>query len=103
MTVLFVDYKLNKGHTRKRFPVKLALCQEGTRVIALVVPTTCNLSEKQVYLLYQRRFTIETYYRQMHRFQIFSYSQNPTFRFNLVLIEFWLVISEPILNHQSVP
>ena len=87
---LIVYYKLNKGHTRERFPVKLALCQEGTRVIALVVPTTCNLSGKKIALLYRRRFTIETYYRQMHRFQIFSCSQNPTLRSILVLIAFWL-------------
>jgi hypothetical protein len=66
--LLVVDYRLNKSHTRKRFPVKLVLYQTGHRIMALVVPTTCNLSGKQVYQLYRQRFTIETYYRQTHRF-----------------------------------
>jgi len=87
---LVVDYRLNKGHTRKRFPVKLVLYQEGNRVLALVVPPTCNLSGKQVCQLYRKRFTIETYYRQMHRFQIFSCSRSPSLRFILVFIAFWL-------------
>jgi hypothetical protein len=85
-----VDYMLNKGHTRKKFPVKLVLCRAGKYIRAFVVPTICKLSGKQVINLFKRRFTIETYYRQMHRFQIFSCSQHPALRFILVLIAFWL-------------
>jgi hypothetical protein len=87
---IIVEYQLNKGHTRKHIPVKLVLYQTGNHVMALVVPSTCNFSGKQIHDLYRRRFTIETYYRQMHRFQIFSCSRHPALRFTLVLIAFWL-------------
>ena len=87
---LILDYRLNKGHTRKRFPVKLALYKESPRILALIAPPTCKLSGRQVHQLYQQRFTIETYYRQMHRFQAFSCSQHPVLRFILVLLAFWL-------------
>jgi hypothetical protein len=87
---LIVDYRLNKSHTRKKFPVKLVLYQTGHRIVALVVPPTCNISGSQLYQLHRRRFTIETYYRQMHRFQIFSCSRHPALRFILVLIALWL-------------
>ncbi len=89
-THLVVDYRLNKGHTRKRLPVKLALCRAGYRIMALITPPTCTLSGRRIYELYRQRFTIETYYRQMHRFQIFSCSRNPSLRFILVLLAFWL-------------
>jgi hypothetical protein len=89
-THLVVDYRVNKGHTRKRLLVKLTLCRAGDRVMALIVPPTCVLSGKRIYDLYRQRFTIETYYRQMHRFQIFSCSQHPAVRFIIVLLAFWL-------------
>jgi hypothetical protein len=87
---LVVDYRLNKGHTRKRLPVKLALCRAGDHILALIVPPTCVLSGGQIYELYRQRFTIETYYRQIHRFQIFSCSQHPVVRFIIVLLAVWL-------------
>jgi len=89
-THLVVDYRVNKGHTRKRLLVKLTLCRAGDRIMALIVPPTCVLSGKRIYDLYRQRFTIETYYRQMHRFQIFSCSQHPAVRFIIVLLAFWL-------------
>lgn len=87
---VIVEYQLNKGHTRKYIPVKLVLYQLGDRVMALIIPPTCSLSGKRLNELYRQRFTIETYYRQMHRFQIFSCSQHPAVRFIIVLIAFWL-------------
>ncbi len=66
--MIIVDYRLNKGHTRRRISIKLVLSQEGDRVVALVVPPTCQLSGKEITSLYRSRFMIETYYRQMHRF-----------------------------------
>jgi hypothetical protein len=87
---IVIDYGINRSHTRKRIPTKLVLYQESNRVIALVVPPTCNLSGKAISRLYQRRFTIETYYRQIHRFQIFSCSQHPAVRFCIVLLAIWL-------------
>ncbi len=89
-TSLVVDYRLNKGHTRKKFPVKLVLYREKSRVFALIAPPTCNMSGSKIYQLYRQRFTIETYYRQMHRFQIFSCSRHPALRYILVLLAFWL-------------
>ena len=89
-THLVVDYRMNKGHTRKRLLVKLALCRAGDRIMALIVPPTCVLSGRRINELYRQRFTIETYYRQMHRFQIFSCSQHPAVRFIIVLLAFWL-------------
>jgi hypothetical protein len=89
-THLVVDYRVNKGHTRKRLLVKLTLCRAGDRIMALIVPPTCVLSGKRIYDFYRQRFTIETYYRQMHRFQIFSCSQHPAVRFIIVLLAFWL-------------
>ncbi|MHA1237503.1 MAG: transposase [Promethearchaeota archaeon] len=89
-THLVVDYRVNKGHTRKRLPVKLVLCRAGDRIMALTVPPTCILSGRRINELYRQRFTIETYYRQMHRFQIFSCSQHPAVRFIIVLLAFWL-------------
>ena len=88
--MIIVDYRLNKGHTRRRISIKLVLSQEGDRVVALVVPPTCQLSGKEITSLYRSRFMIETYYRQMHRFQIFSCSQHPAVRYIIVLIAFWL-------------
>ena len=87
---IVIDYGINRSHTRKRIPTKLVLYQEGNRVIALVVPSTCILSGKAIFRLYRRRFTIETYYRQIHRFQIFSCSQHPSVRFCIVLLAIWL-------------
>ncbi|PWI48079.1 hypothetical protein CEE45_08625 [Candidatus Heimdallarchaeota archaeon B3_Heim] len=85
-----VEYRLNKGHTGRKIPVKLVLSQEGDRVVALVVPPTCQLSGKEITSLYRNRFMIETYYRQMHRFQMFSCSQHPVVRYVIVLVAFWL-------------
>jgi hypothetical protein len=85
-----VDYKMNKGHTRKRFPVKLVLYREKERIIALIAPPNCNKSGTNIYKLYQHRFTIETYYRQMHRFQVFSCSRHPALRYIIVVLAFWL-------------
>ncbi len=85
-----IDYGINKSHTRKRIPTKLVLHQENDRVVALVVPPTCKLSGKALSQLYRKRFTIETYYRQIHRFQIFSCSQHPAVRFCIVLLAIWL-------------
>ena len=87
---IIVNYRMNKGHTRKRLPVKLVLYQLGRRIMALIVPTSCNLTGRQIHSLYRKRFTIETYYRQMHRFQIFSCSKHSAVRFILVLVAFWL-------------
>ncbi len=87
---VIVDYKLNKGHTRKHIPVKLVLYQEGQRFFSLVVPPNCQLSGPQICKLYRQRFMIETYYRQMHRFQMFSCSQHPSIRYIMVLFAFWL-------------
>ena len=43
-THLVVDYRLNKGHTRKRLPVKLVLYRAGDRIMALIVPShLCSL------------------------------------------------------------
>jgi len=89
-STLVVDYKVNKGHTRKHIPVKLILYNEGKYIRSFIAPPTCELTGKQITNLYKRRFTIETYYRQMHRFQIFSCSQNASVRFILVLVAFWL-------------
>ena len=85
-----MDYWMNKGHTRKKFPVKLVLYREKLRVIALIAPPTCNMLGRKIYQLYQQRFTIETYYRQMHRFQIFSCSRHPALRYIIVILAFWL-------------
>lgn len=85
-----IDYGINKSHTRKRIPTKLVLHQESDHVVALVVPPTCNLSRKAITQLYRKRFTIETYYRQIHQFQIFSCSQHPVVRFCIVLLAIWL-------------
>ncbi len=87
---VIVDYQMRKHQTRKKIPVKLVFYQEGEHIIVFTIPPTCQLSGEHVYQLYRRRFTIETYYRQMHRFQIFSCSQHPTLRFMLVLLAFWL-------------
>jgi hypothetical protein len=87
---VIINYPMNKGHTRKHISVKLVLYQEGQRIFALVVPPSCYLSGVQISRLYRRRFMIETYYRQMHRFQMFSCSQNPAIRYIIVLIAFWL-------------
>ncbi len=87
---VIIDYPMNKGHTCKHIPVKLVLYQEGQRIFALVVPPSCHLSGVQISKLYRRRFMIETYYRQMHRFQMFSCSQNPAIRYIIVIIAFWL-------------
>jgi hypothetical protein len=89
-THLVVDYRMNKGHTRKQLPVKLAFCRAGDRITALIVLPTCILSGRRIYELYRQHFTIETYYRQMHRFQIFSCSEHPAVRFIIVLLAFWL-------------
>ena len=87
---VFVDYQMNKGHTRKHIPVKLVLYKEGRDIFALIVPPTCQRSGTQICELYRRRFMIETYYRQMHRFQMFSCSQHPAVRYIMVLLAFWL-------------
>ena len=81
---------MKKHQTRKRNPVKLVIYKEGEHVIVFAIPPTCQLSGEHAYQLYRKRFTIDTYYRQMHRFQIFSCSQHPTLRFMLVLLAFWL-------------
>ena len=87
---VIVDYQLNKGHTRRHIPVKLVLYQEGRRVFSLVVPPNCQFSGPRISKLYRRRFMIETYYRQMHRFQTFSCSQHPAVRYIIVIFAFWL-------------
>lgn len=87
---LVLDYGMNKGFTRKRISIKLTLYQIGGCVIAIIALSRCILSGKQIYELYRKRFMIETYYRQMHRFQIFSCSQHPSVRFILVIVAFWL-------------
>ncbi|MHA1947686.1 MAG: transposase [Candidatus Hodarchaeales archaeon] len=87
---VIVDYQLNKGHTRKHILVKLVLYREGRRIFSLVVPPNCQFSGLKIRKLYRRRFMIETYYRQMHRFQMFSCSQHPAVRYIIVLLAFWL-------------
>jgi len=87
---VIVDYQLNKGHTRRHILVKLVLYQEGRRTFSLVVPPNCQFSGPKICKLYRRRFMIETYYRQMHRFQMFSCSQHPAVRYIMVLLAFWL-------------
>jgi len=71
-------------------PVKLVFWKEPEQIIVLVIPNSSNLSARRVRDTYKRRFYIETYYRQMHRFQTFSCSRNDAVRFILVLIAFWI-------------
>ncbi|MFX1516397.1 MAG: transposase [Promethearchaeota archaeon] len=85
-----LDYRMNKGRTRKYIDVKLTLYQTGSRNLAIIAPSRCNLSGNKIYELYRKRFIIETYYRQMHRFQMFSCSQHPSVRFTIVVLAFWL-------------
>ncbi len=70
--------------------MKMLLWKEKGSIIELIFPKTSNLSPEEVRSLYRKRFAIETYYRMMHRFQAFSCSRNPSIRFILVLLAFWL-------------
>ncbi|NHJ00485.1 MAG: hypothetical protein EAX86_00005, partial [Candidatus Heimdallarchaeota archaeon] len=40
------DYNMNKGHTRKKIPVKLVLANECDKIFAYIVPPTCKLAGK---------------------------------------------------------
>ena len=87
---IVVDYKMWKGRTRRKVTVKLVLYQNGTRIFAIIAPIRCKLSGKRLFEIYQKRFVIETYYRQIHRFQIFSCSQHASVRLTFVIIAIWL-------------
>jgi hypothetical protein len=87
---LLVPYTMKKRNYKTPCPVNLVLWVDKKQTIALVVPVETNWTPGQLRALYSQRFTIETYYRAMHRFQAFSCSQHPTVRFILVFLAFWL-------------
>ncbi|MCK5158795.1 MAG: transposase, partial [Candidatus Heimdallarchaeota archaeon] len=87
---VIIDWDIKRSRERAFCPMKMLLWKEKGSIIELIFPKTSNLSPEEVRSLYRKRFAIETYYRMMHRFQAFSCSRNPSIRFILVLLAFWL-------------
>jgi hypothetical protein len=87
---VIIDHDIKRSREKPFCPVKLLLWNENNSIVEFIFPRTSNMSPERVRELYRKRFIIETYYRMMHRFQTFSCSRNPTVRFVLVLLAFWL-------------
>ncbi|MFW9997839.1 MAG: hypothetical protein ACFFD4_37710 [Candidatus Odinarchaeota archaeon] len=63
---------MKKQNTKEPLPAKIAFCRDKEAVIAFAVPSRNNLTAKKIRELYRQRFTIETYYRMIHGFQLLS-------------------------------
>ncbi|MFX0062517.1 MAG: transposase, partial [Candidatus Hermodarchaeota archaeon] len=87
---LVIPYTMKKERYKTLCPLKLVLWVDKKRTIPLVVPAETTWTACQIREFFRQRFTIETYYRVMHRFQAFSCSQHPVIRFVLVFLALWM-------------
>jgi hypothetical protein len=87
---IIIDQIADKHDSIPPAPIKNLIWVDKHRVMTFALPVTNTLQGGVIRRLYSRRFTIETYYRMMHRFQAFSCSQHVNIRFVLVSMAIWL-------------
>ncbi|MFW9994686.1 MAG: hypothetical protein ACFFD4_21770 [Candidatus Odinarchaeota archaeon] len=71
---MILDYIIKKRNVNTTAAIKIVSWVDRHQQVAFAVPRGNKLQAKDIRGFYARRFTIETYYRMMHRFLAFSCS-----------------------------